>query len=302
MSSAAKIEKIEVTVSSEKSTVWRAYLALGAGILCVSWSAIFVKLAEVPGTVSAFYRMLIACSVLIPLWLSKSPSLPSRPAVMTTLLGGLFFALDLALWNGSILLTSATTATILANNAPLWVGLGAFFLFRQRLPIYFWLGLLVSLSGMLLVAGGRELLQHMSPSNGNVMAIVAGVFYAAYLLITERARSNMDTLSFMTLSVIASTVVLFVICLLLGSPLTGYSMQSWSALIGLGLVTHLGGWLAINYALGHIRATSVSVSLLGQSVLTAIFSILLFGEHLSGGQVAGGMLVLGGIYIVNQKR
>ena len=66
-------------------------------------------------------------------------------------------------------------------------------------------------------------------------------------------------------------------------------------------MSHLGGYLAINYALGHLRATSVSVSLLGQPVLTALLSIPLLGELLSVQQIIGGTLVLAGIYLVNRR-
>jgi drug/metabolite transporter (DMT)-like permease len=69
----------------------------------------------------------------------------------------------------------------------------------------------------------------------------------------------------------------------------------------MGLVSHLGGYLAINYALGHMRATSVSVSLLSQPVITALLSIPLLGESLSVQQIIGGALVLGGIYLVNRR-
>jgi drug/metabolite transporter (DMT)-like permease len=85
-----------------------------------------------------------------------------------------------------------------------------------------------------------------------------------------------------------------------GDPLWGFSINSWLALLGLALITHVIGWLAISYALGHIRASIVSVTLLGQPVLTALFSIPLLGEGLVLLQIIGGLLVLSGIYIVNR--
>ena len=133
------------------------------------------------------------------------------------------------------------------------------------------------------------------------MAIGASVFYAAYLLTTQRARSRVDTLTFNTLSVSSCVVLLFVLSVLLGVPLTGYSRKTWLALVGLGLVSQLGGWLAINYALGHLRAAPVSVVLLGQVVVTAFLSMPLLGEYLSIHQIVGGVLVLGGIYLVNRR-
>jgi len=61
---------------------------------------------------------------------------------------------------------------------------------------------------------------------------------------------------------------------------------------------HFIGWLALNYAQGFLPATIVSPTLLGQPMLVALFACLLLGATLSGQQIAGGLLVLGGIFIV----
>ena len=102
-----------------------AYVALGFGVLCIGLSAIFVKLAGVPGPVSAFYRVFFAVVLLTPWWLLRRRPLPSRRVLLATCFGGLFFAADLVLWNSAIMLTDAGVATLLANNAPIWVGLAA---------------------------------------------------------------------------------------------------------------------------------------------------------------------------------
>ena len=289
------IEQIE----RPAATPWRAYLALVVGIVCIALSAIWVKWAGVPGPTSAFYRVAIAAVVLVPVWLGRRPARLPRTATWLALLGGVFFAVDLLLWNTSILLTSAANSTLLANNAPLWVGLGSLVIFRERLSRLFWWGMALSLIGVALILGG-DILRHPHFSLGDLLAIAAGMFYAAYLLTTQRARAQLDTLSFMTIGIVVSVVVTLATCFAFGSPLAGFSRDTWLSLLGLGLVSHLGGWLAINYALGHIRATVASVSLLGQPVLTALFSLPLLGEHLSVEQIAGGALVLGGIWVVNR--
>lgn len=133
------------------------------------------------------------------------------------------------------------------------------------------------------------------------MAVSASIFFAAYLLTIERVRSGMDTLTLTTLAVSASTVTLLALCLTLGVPLSGSSPHSWLALIGLGLVSQIGGYLAITYALGHLPATITSVGLLAQAPLTAVLSIPLLGEPLVVTQAIGGALVLTGIYVVNSR-
>jgi drug/metabolite transporter (DMT)-like permease len=70
----------------------------------------------------------------------------------------------------------------------------------------------------------------------------------------------------------------------------------------LGIVSQLGGWLSINYALGHIQATQVSVTLLAQAVVTTLVAIPVLGELPAPVQIVGGVMVLGGIYWVYRGR
>lgn len=277
-----------------------AYIALAFGVVCIACSAIFVKSAALPGPTSAFYRVFFAAVVAVPWWLWKRPSHPSFNAVVLTLAGGIFFAIELVLWQMALLVTSAANATLLVNVAPVWVGLGALLIFRERLGTYFWGGLTIAFVGMALVVSGGA--KHFENFNyGDLLAISGSLFYALYLLVTQRVRTGMDTLTFLALSVISSVVVLLLTCLVLGSPLSGFNIQAWISLAALGLFSHLGGYLAINYALGHLRASSVSVTLLGQPVITALLSIPLLSEWLSVQQIVGGAIVLVGVYLVNRR-
>jgi drug/metabolite transporter (DMT)-like permease len=283
-----------------KNLAGTAYLALAAGVLCIGCSAIFVKLAALPGTASAFYRVFIAGLILVPWWSLAGRSRPSKKDGVLIFAGGIFFALDLFLWNSGLLLTSAATATLLANNAPLWVGLAALLLFHERLSVYYWIGLAIALTGMALIVGGHAW-NHLTLNIGDLLAVGASVFYAAYLLTTQHARSRVDTLTFMTLSMVSGVGLLLAMNLLTGVSLWGYSHKTWLALLGLGLISQLGGWLSINYALGHLRAAPLSVGLLGQAVVTALLSMPLLDEYLNAHQIIGGVLVLGGIYLVNRR-
>ncbi|MCS6964834.1 MAG: DMT family transporter, partial [Thermoflexus sp.] len=269
----------------------RAYLALALGILCISSSAIFVKWAAVPGPASAFYRLLFAGIVMLPAWLARRPAKVSTGDLRWILMAGLFFALDLALWNTALLKTSAASATLLANAAPLWVGLGAWLFFRERWGGGFWLGMGLAFLGIGVVFGG-DLGRHLHLGAGDLLAVLASLFYAAYLLSTQRIRERTDVFTLMALSMVVGSIFLYGLCRAMGVPLTCYSKRAWLALLGLGLIAQAGGWLAINEALGHLRASLVSVSLLAQPVLTALLAIPLLGESLSLEQIVGGLLVL----------
>ena len=278
-----------------------AYFALTLGVFCIGTSAIFVKLAAVPGTVSAFYRVFFAGLALLPLRVSqRKQSLPPWKDLRLIALGALAFMGDLVLWNTAILLTSAAVATLLANNSPLWVGLGATLIFHEKLSTKYWLGLVVALAGMATIVGGNAI-QELSFNLGNLLAIGTSFLYAAYMLITQKARARIDTLTLNLLMMLAGIVLLLPANFLLAQPLTGFSTQTWLALVGLGLIPQFIGWLAINFAMGHLPAARVSVTLLGQPVVTAILGIFLLNEMLSLADIAGGVLVLIGIYLVNQR-
>lgn len=284
---------------SESRILLLARLCLLVGTVCIGFSAIFVRLADIPGVVSAFYRMLIASCALFPLWLIRYRSLPDRRTFYLATLAGAFFGIDLSLWNSALFRTSAASATVLAYLAPVWVGLGAMVLLKDKLRKHYWPGMILALSGMLFILGLQRI-RTLDFGLGNSMAIGASFFYAGYLLVAQVGREKSGTLAFTTFAVLSSTVTLLIVCLLRHQTLSGFSHHTWLALLALGLITHVTGWLSINFALGHIRASIASVTLLGQPVITALAAIPILGESLGTNQIIGGALILAGIYLVNR--
>jgi len=276
------------------------YLLLLFGVLCISWSAILVKLADISGFGSAFYRMFFGTIGIIPVWLYFKKPITDRKGVKIAIICGILFACDIALWNTSIMLSKATISTLLANLAPVWVGIGALLFMKEKPTRIFWVGTAISILGVTIIIGINQVLE-ANLNFGNVLAIVASMFYGAYLLTVRKGRVNLDTFSFTAISMIASTVVLGLICLFTSTPLWGFNTKTWLTLGTLGLIPQLLGWLAINQALGHIKPTIASVSLLSQTVFTAIFSILVLGEVLTLHEIGGALVVLVGIYLVNRK-
>jgi drug/metabolite transporter (DMT)-like permease len=279
-----------------------AYLALVAGIVCIAWSAIFVRWTDIPGPASAFYRMLIPAMVLLPTFATdrKRERVTSRSWLIIGV-GGLFFALDLALYNTAILRTSAANATLLGNNTPIVVGLLTWMVFRRRPQPAFWLGLVLAIGGSVVILW-TDLARHAPFGGGDVMALGAAACFAVYLLATEQVRTTTSTLTFLRLSMIATTLVLLLLNFAMGISLRVAHRHTWWALLGLGLVSQLGGYLALTYALGHLPATITSISLLTQGPLTAAMAAVLLGEPLTLPQIVGGALVLLGVGLAHRQR
>ena len=284
-----------------KDHPWVHYLLLLFGVLCISWSAILVKLANVSGFGSGFYRLFFGTVGIIPVWLYFKKPITDLKGVKIAIICGLLFACDIAIWNTSIMLSKASISTLLANLAPVWVGLGALLFMKEKPTRTFWVGTAIAISGVTVIIGVSQVLE-AKMNLGNGLAIIASMFYGAYLITVRKGRNSLDTFSFTAISMITSTVVLGIICLITSTPLWGFSTTSWLALATLGLIPQLLGWLAINQALGHIHPAVASVSLLSQSVFTAIFSIPILGEILTIQEIAGALVVLIGIYLVNKRK
>jgi drug/metabolite transporter (DMT)-like permease len=280
------------------------YLALVFGIFALGISAIFVRWANAPGPVNGFYRMAIASTVmLLPVAAEARRTRPSSARhVALAMLAGLLFAADVAAWNTAVLLTTAATATLLANTSPLWVGLGALVLFREKLGPRFWLGLALGLAGATILLAGDRAAPGAWLGLGSVLGLVAGLFYGGFYLAAQAARERLSTLVAWWVSAATSAVALVLLSLALRQPLAGYSATTYVNLVAVALVTQVGGYVSINYALGHLPASIVSPTLLGQPVVTALVAVPLLGEPLTIATGLGGLLVVAGIALVHRQR
>ena len=129
-------------------------LALVFGILCISIFPILVKLKLTPGLISAFYRMAIAVSLLLPyVIITKKFTLPKTNILLLAILCGVLFASDVAVWNIAIQESSATQASLLTNLSPLWVGIISYVFLKTKPATNFWIGTTVALFGMAMLVG-----------------------------------------------------------------------------------------------------------------------------------------------------
>src|SRR3990170_2511894 len=181
------------------------------------------------------------------------------------------------------------------------LGLGALLIFRERLNAAFWAGLLLAMAGAGAVLG-LDTLRATAFGLGSLLGLLAAIFYGGYFLVTQRGRETLDPMTYFWLAALSSSAVLLLLSLLLGLPLVGYDKRTYLNFLGLGVVTQTLGYLAITYAIGHVPASLVAPTLLGQPVVTALLAGPLLGERLSAGHIVGGIAVLAGVYIVHRSR
>ena len=276
------------------------YIALVTGILGLSLTGIFVRWAQAPGTVTAAYRMAFSVLVLTPFVFRKGfKKIEKRSSLAWMIpLAGLFVALDHGTLNTAIGLTRIANCTLLNNIAPLWVALFALLVWREKLGKWFWAGLVLTLSGAVIILGA-DFINHPQLGFGDGFALLSSFFYAGYFLLTQSSRSKISTLQYIWMVNLVSAVFLFAYNLIVGNALFGYSLQTWLVFVAVGIVSQTIGYFSVTYALGHLPASIVSPTMVIQIVITALLAIPLTGEGLTLTQLAGGVTILAGILLIN---
>ncbi|WP_233208005.1 DMT family transporter [Siphonobacter sp. BAB-5405] len=276
-------------------------LWLFAGILCISIYPILIRVTPVSGVTAAFYRLSIASLLLWPYVLGRNQWKRETLRFWKPLVGcGVLFAADIASWNLSIQYSSATQASLLTNLSPIWVGLTSFLFLPQKPNRFFWLGVVVALAGLVLFMG-FQLFADLAFDRGFGLGLLSGICYAAYLMLSKKVLRNVNILHFMACMTTVGSIFLLFLCLLGEEKLSGFPTLVWESLLTQALVCQLLGWFSVSYALTHIPAQQVSISLLSQAVLTALLAWLLLGEQLSASMILGGILLLTGIAITFRK-
>ncbi len=279
------------------------YFALGFGLLAIGSSAILVRVADAPGPVTAFYRMAIGSFVLVVPFiinLRKRGKL-DQFGVWMAVMAGVFFGLDTALWATGVMLSGATNPTLMANTAPIWVGIGVMIFFKEKLNWKFWAGLLLAFSGAIAILG-LDMEQGAAIGRGSFYGLLAAIFYGGFFLFAQRGRESLDVLSFFWISSFTSAITDLGFTLYLDQPLTGYPIKTYWVFAANGIIIQAVGWMLITYAQGHLPASIVSPTLLGQPVVTALIAGPVLGEAITGLQILGGAAVLGGVYVVIRNR
>lgn len=267
------------------------------GILAISFSAVFVRLAAVSPVTATFFRAAYALPVLVVVWLAqRSVDRRTGRERWLAFASGLVLAIDLDLWHESIALIGVGLSTVIANTQVIFVAAAARLLYGERLPAGRVLLIGVVLAGVALTSGlGRHDTYGSAPVLGVVLGVLAGMSYSSFLLIFREAnktRSRSGPLLDSTLGTgvgaVASTFI---------DPrftfLPPADAQIWLALLAVG--SQVIGWLLIGAALPQLPAVETSVLLVGQPVITVFWGVLIFGEHLSPVQWIGAAIVLAGV-------
>jgi len=279
-------------------SVGRSLVALILGAMAIGFAPIFVRYSEVGPSTTAFWRLALALPVLV-LWGVRERRHLSWTGLPWLLLAfsGLMFALDLSLWHWSIHFTTVANATLETNLAAVFVPLLAWLFFRQRVSRKFLFALMIAIAGTVLLVGKNA---HISPTTlkGDALGVTTALFYAGYILGVKASRDRgVGTGTIMAVGGVVTAAVLLVVSLLTEDRLLPGSLHGWIVLCALAWISQLGGQSLITYSLAGLPASLASLGLLIQPATAAIAAWVLLGESLAPAQLAGGVILLIGLWL-----
>jgi drug/metabolite transporter (DMT)-like permease len=275
-----------------------AFAAMIVANICLAFGPWMVRLADVGPLASGFWRLAIGAPLL--LLLAPVAGQPigriSRGLWVTLAVGGLFFAADLGAWHSGIVQTKLANAALFGNITSFTFALYGFLVARA------WPGrnqaaaLLLAAFGVVLLLGRSY---ELSPRNfaGDLLCLLAGLFYTGYLVAIERARGSMKPLPTLAIATLAGILPLLGLALLLGQPVWP---ENWTPLIILAIGSQVIGQGLTVYAIGHLPPVVIGLGLLSQPVIGSMIGWFVYGEGLSTGDWIGAIAI--GIALVLVRR
>lgn len=270
------------------------------GILGISLSAIFVKYSAAPSAVTAAFRLCWTVLLMSPVVWGKRDVREellhvSKKEFVLSVLSGLFLAIHFVLWFESLQHTSVASSTSIVCTEVIWVALGFCLFLKGRLSKKAMFSIGITFVGSLLIA-------YADSSSGSVhlygdfLALVAAIAVAVYTLIGRIVRKSVSTNVYTYVVYSSCALVLLMTCLIQEYRLFDYGMSAVVVGLLLSVFSTILGHSIFSWCLKYFSPAFVSASKLCEPVVAAIMAGILFGEMPVLLQVAGGVMIIGGVY------
>ena len=282
------------------------YLPIAIGVIAVSMSAIFVKLANADAGVIAFYRMLFSVLIMAPIFFWKYTT---ELKVLTkrdwgfSIIAGIFLAFHFILWFESLNYTSVASSTVLVTLQPLFAFAGTYFFFKERLSVKTILSGLIAIGGCVLISWGDFQISG-SALYGDMLALAACGLVTAYLLFGQDVRKRLSLVTYTFVVYGVSMITLFFYIVVKGESFGPYPANEWLWFILLAIIPNLLGHTLFNWSLKYVSTNVISIAILFEPIGAAILAFYVFNEYLSVTQIIGGFIVIAGItlFVMDLKR
>ncbi|MED3539773.1 DMT family transporter [Bacillus toyonensis] len=276
-----------------------SYFILFFGVFALSTSAIFVKLADAPAAIIAFYRLLFATVILLPLLLFNKRNRNELKTLSKKqwgfgFLSGLFLAAHYVLWFESLQYTSVASSTVIVTLQPLFSMIGGYFLFKERFTKGAVIGCFIAISGSIVI-GWQDFQISGDALYGDILAFMAAGIITAYFFISQHIRKNLSLIPYSVISYGSSACFLGIFAYMQQQSFIHYATQTWLSFIGLAFIATILGQTIFNWLLKWMSATVISMSILGETIGTCVLAYFILSETITLQQALGISIIFIGL-------
>jgi len=279
-------------------------IPLIVGMIAISFAPILVRYSDAPVSVQGMYRMLFTVLVMLPFGTKQIGKLRdvSRRDWLLLILAGFFLALHFLLWMASLNYTSIASSTIILTLEPVFVMIGAYFVFKDKIGKLALAGLAVALAGAFVVGSGDfglsgEEFKGDLLSFAGMLAIVVNMLLAKVIL--KRVSSFLYSLVAFAIAFACFAVYNGAA----GFNVVNYPAKEWFVFLLLAIVPTVLGHMIFNWLLQYVNPTTISMSVLAEPVGASLLGWLLFQETPTSFQLVGGVFIVAGLlmYLKNES-
>ena len=276
----------------------RRRMMIVAASLMVSFSAIFVRWSDAPSAVLAFYRMLFASLVIVPIALiryRKDLLAMGREDLVLSAISGILFALHFLAYFESLGLVSIASSTVLADTAVFFVAAIMVLVFKEKIARRNWIVMMITFGGCALIACGDSAVEF--GILGDALALASSAMFSVYAIIGRKGRRNVSTVAYTSVVYVSAALTALVcVCTEDTSALDcGYR----NILCGLGLAVFctLLGHTVYNWGLRYESPAFVAITTLLEPVFGSVLGLFIFAEVPGTLVILGSAVVLAGVYL-----
>jgi len=283
----------------------RALVQLALAVVFLSFTPILFRWSELGPTATAFYRAFLTIPIFMG-WMAlerrRARRLEfARPSFRRSdgwlmVFGGAVFAANISAYAWAVHLTSIANASLLSNLSPIFVSLGSFLLFGERVSRGFIAAMTAAILGVAILTSDKLGID-AGQVWGDGLGVFSSVAFAAYLMAVGRLRLRQRSSTVMAGTVVVTAVCLLALALVSGESLLPKTLYGWADLLALALISHGLGQGLLTVAMAHVGPTFSAVSLLTLPVTAALYGWLIFGEPLTVNQAVGAPIVLASILV-----
>lgn len=259
------------------------YLLYFIAIFSLSQSANIVRLAQAPIEVLGFWRLLISAAIVVTISIWRGPffqHLKAQPkAFWYSVISGIFFFLHLWTFFYASKNTTIANCMIIYSTNPLFVAVGAYFFFQEKMN---WR---LAIAYLLAFAGIYQLMSHNLKFDqgmvaGDFSALISAIFFTVYLLTGKKVRSHFANTEYSSIIYFVASLCFGLFGLSQGIQFTNYGLQTWLSIGASIILPTLLGHALFTYLMKFMNVNLMTCGKLIEPAISSAIAFLLFHEEL----------------------